>query len=369
MARVVILGGGIIGLSLAYELSRRGVGARVLERREPGREASWAGAGILTPAGGDGARRPIDRLRALSLARLDEWSRDLRTETGIDNGFLKCGSLRLALSDREVADLDREAASWRAEGVEIHQVSVERRRELAPALGAEVTRAYHLPGEAQVRNPRHLRALTVAACRRGVTVDSGTPATGFVEEGARVRAVTTPRGPVEGDAFVVACGAWSPPLLEAVGLELPGEPVRGQIVLLDAGTPPLGQVLWWGPRYVVPRPDGRVLVGSTQERTGFDRSPTAGGVRGILDAARRLVPQLEGASFVRAWAGLRPGTHDDHPYLGAVPGRENLWVATGHLRAGLELSAGTAVVLADLIEGRTPPVPVEPFLPQRFVAP
>lgn len=361
MSRVVVVGGGIIGLSLAYELGRRGRPVRLLDRQRPGREASWAGAGILTPANMEGARSPIDRLRALSLDRLRSWAEELREETHVDTGLRRCGSLRLAMTSEEAAALEEEARDWRGQGVEIEEARSEDLQRIAPALGPGVVLAFHLPGEMQIRNPRHLRALTAALARRGVRVEGARPVTGFRCRGGRVEAALTPQGPVEGDAFVVACGAWSPPLLRDLGVELPGEPVRGQIVLLDAAVPPLDPLLWWGSRYVVPRPDGRVLVGSTQERAGFDASPTAAGVRELLEAAARLVPALSDARFEGAWAGLRPGTHDGQPYIDAAPGQDNLWVATGHLRAGLELSAGTAVVLADLLEGSEPPVPLHPF--------
>lgn len=364
----VIVGGGVIGLSLAYQLAGEGVAVTVVDRGPLGREASWAGAGILTPASGDGAREPIDRLRAASLRLLAEWAERLRDETGIDNGYRRCGALQLAPGEAEAAALERAAAGWRAQGIEVEDLTAADLARREPAVGA-VVRAVRLPGEAQLRNPWHLRALAAGCRRREVELLPGRPVTGFDRRGGRVTALRTGDGgggeTIAGERFVVAAGTWSPALLATAGVALAGRPVRGQIVLLDAATPPFGHNLWCGSRYLVARPDGRVLIGSTEDDAGFDARPTAAGVAGLLDLAHRLVPGLAGAVFERAWAGLRPGSPDHLPTLGLAPGHDNLFLATGHFRAGFELSAGTALVMTELIQGRTPSVPLEAFSPHR----
>lgn len=372
MERVIVIGGGVIGLSLAYELAGGG-GFRVtvLERGELGREASWAGAGILTAAG-DRARAPVDRLRALSARVIAEWSERLLADTGVDNGFRRCGALHLACAgegaEAAVERLDAEAEGWRADGVAVETPTRDELARLEPRLTAELARAYRLPGGSQIRNPRHLRALAVGCASRGVELITGTPATGFERRGERVTAVQTPRGAVPGDRFVLAAGPWSPALAEAAGVTLPGAPVRGQIVLLESPAPLVRHVVWSGSRYLVPRPEGRLLVGATEEDAGFDRRPTAGGVAGLLELVRRLVPDSAGAVFDRAWGGLRPGSPDALPVLGPAPGLDNLYLATGHFRSGFELSAGTAVVLAQLMRGERPELPLEPFSAERFAA-
>lgn len=357
---VVVAGAGVIGLSLAYELSGRGARVVLVERGQPGRAASWAGAGILTPAAA-GAERPIDRLRALSARTVPVWSERLRAETGIDNEYARCGGLELALAPADLPALERTAEDWRRQGVAIEAVPAGRLGEVEPALAPTVAGAYLLPDEAQIRNPRHLAALAAACARRGVDLRPDTPAQGLATAGGRVTALATAAGPIAGDAFVVAAGAWTPPLLATVGVDVPVRPVRGQIALLAAAAPPFSRVLWIGSRYLVPRRDGRVLIGSTEEEAGFAADPTAGGVRDLLDLAVRTAPGLAAAPFERAWAGLRPGSPDGLPFLGAVPGFANLFLAAGHFRAGFELSAGTAVALAQLLLGETPEVPLEPF--------
>lgn len=368
MSDVVIIGGGVIGLSLAYELSVEGVrDVTLLERRTLGREASWAGAGILTPAGAE-ARAPIDRLRALSLRRVAEWSARLRDETGIDNGYRPWGELQLATDAETASALRVKADAWRADGLAVEPLTGDELAQLEPRLASDLTAAYRLPEGAQLRNPWHLRALAAACARRGVRLLTGTPATGFDVEGGRVTAVRTPAGRLAGERFVVAAGAWSPALLRGAGLTVPGEPVRGQIVLLDTPVAPLRHVVWAGSRYLVPRPEGRVLVGSTEDHAGFESHPTAGGVASLLALAHRLVPELAEARFDRAWAGLRPGSPDALPILGRAPGRDNLYLATGHFRSGFELSAGSAVLLGQLLRGEAPEQSLEPFRAERFVS-
>jgi glycine oxidase len=360
--RVAIAGAGVIGLSLAYELAGRGARVTVLERGQPGREASWAGAGILSPAS-PAAREPLDRLRALSLERMARWSRELLAATGIDNGYRRSGALELASTAEEVAALREAASRWRAQGVTATEIPPVLLRNLEPALSPDIALACELPGEAQIRNPRHVRALVAACQARGVTIRCESPVTAIEARAGRVTGFTTAEGSVGGDLFVVSAGPWSAEPLQSLGVSLAIGPVRGQIVLLACPAPPFRHVLWEGERYLVPRDDGRVLVGSTEEDAGFAAVPTAAGVAGLLALAQRLVPSLAAARFERAWAGLRPAPRKDErlPFIGAVPGYPNLFVGAGHFRAGFELSAGTAVVLAELLLGETPSVPLEAF--------
>lgn len=361
MTHAVIIGGGVIGLSLAYELSSHGVTVTVLERGRFGGEASWAGAGILTPGDPRPEAAPVDRLRALSHRLLAEWSERLREETGVDNGYRRCGALEVARSQAGIEEVRESKARWQAQGVEVEELGPAELRELEPSLGSEVRLAVRLPAEAQLRNPRHTRALIAACARQGVSLRPGTQVVALEPRKGRVAAASTTAAPVGGDVFVVAAGAWSATLLDGLGVTLGVRPVRGQIALLDLSIPLLRHIVWEGSRYLVPRPDGRVLVGSTEEEAGFSSSPTGAGIRDLLDFGLGLAPVLEHARFAGAWAGLRPGNADGLPYLGPVPGCDNLWVATGHYRSGLELSTGTARVLAQAIRGRPTELPLAAF--------
>ena len=367
--RVVIVGGGVIGLSIAYALAREGVRATVLDRRELGREASWAGAGIMAPGAERPTTDPAAALRTLSARLHAEWAETLREETGLDTGYRRCGGLDVAWTEAEEAELAAAAALWQAEGIPCERMQGPALRELEPALNPALRSAWWLPGRAQIRNPWHLRALAIACERRGVRLRPGLAALGFEAAAERVTAVQTAGGPLPCDQAIVAAGAWSGGLLEKLGLDLPTPPVKGQIVLLRSERPRLRRIVEWGRHYLVPRDDGRVLAGATEEDAGFDTLPTPAAVRDLIELALRLCPALGEAELERAWAGLRPGSADGGPLIGPAPGYANVLIATGHRRAGLQLSTGTAAVMADLVLGRRPPFDLGPFWPGRTPAP
>src|ERR1043166_1430922 len=284
---VVILGGGVIGLTTAYFLAREGVRVVLLDQGEVGREASWAGAGILPPSNWDTARHPFDRLRALSGRLFPDLSAELREQTGFDNGYIRCGGIKILRQHRETEHDDQE---WAGEGIPIELVSDASQVEpaVAPGLGT----ATLIPTMAQLRNPRHLQALYFACMNSGkVKILDGEEAKGFTVHGEQVRSVPTSfDDTVEGATYVVAAGAWTDRLLGHLGVHIGIRPVRGQIVLLNPGKVLFRRVLIEGARYLVPRQDGRVLAGSTEEEVGFDKQTTAEGVAGLIALAVGLVP-------------------------------------------------------------------------------
>jgi glycine oxidase len=353
---VVILGGGVIGLTTAYFLARVGTRVRLLDQADFGQEASWAGAGILPPGDPRFAKTPFDQLRAQSIALFPRLSEELKDRTGIDNGYLRSGGLEFLGPSAEAA-----AQEWRGAGIEAQRLSAQEVRAREPALAGNVGEAIFLPGMAQIRNPWHLRAL-IQACRDlGVELRPQQAALDFNRHGDQVRTVRTPAGEVAGEVFVIAAGAWTDRLLASVGCRLGIHPVRGQIVLLNPAAPLLHHVLLWGPRYLVPRGDGRVLIGSTEEDAGFDKRTTAAAVQGLLELATTLVPGLADAPVEKCWAGLRPGSSDGMPFIGLVPECGNLYVAAGHFRAGIQLSPGTALMLQQMILRQPATIPAEAF--------
>jgi glycine oxidase len=368
-ADVLIIGGGVIGLTTAYCLAREGVRVAVVDRGDLGQEASWAGAGIISPGNPKRAHTPIGRLRALSAELFPTLSAELRERTGIDNGYLRCGGLELQRSGDElerqrVANLLTEE---RGEGARCEVLDGPQLRTLEPALSADLPGAILFPEMAQLRNPRHLKALIAACGRLGVRLRPGCPVHGFARTGGRITAAESADGPLAADRYLVAAGAWSDSLLQAVGWRVPVRPVRGQIALLSVAPPLFSRVLMAGAQYLVPRPDGRVLVGSTEEEVGFDKRTTAEAIHGLLALAIRLVPGLAAAQVERCWAGLRPGSPDGRPFLGPVPGWDNLFIAAGHFRSGIQLSPGTALVMTDLLLDRPPRVSLDAFRPGRPV--
>ena len=362
MPDCLIVGGGVIGLSLAYELAGHGLRVRIIDRGEPGREASWAGAGILPPA----SRRskvPIAKLRILSNLLHAKWAEALAAETGVDNGYRPCGGIYLARDEAAGQTLLQTAELWREGQIAVELIAPAELAQLEPALQPAdgVSAALLLPEERQLRNPRHLKALLSACVRRGVEIVSGVAAEDFEIGGGRVRQVRTNTGVMSAESVCITTGAWSQALVARLGIEPSIKPIRGQIALLATRQPVVSRVVNEGACYFVPRSDGRLLVGSTEEDVGFDRNTTAGGLAGLLDFAIGLAPTLAHATLERSWAGLRPSTPDGQPYLGRVPGLENAFVAAGHFRSGLQLSTGTAVVMSQLIRGEQPQIDLSPF--------
>ncbi len=372
--RIVIAGGGIIGLSLAWQLARQGGEIVVLDQGRPGGEASWAGAGIVPAARATDDDPPEQRLAALSYRLHHQWAALLRQETGIDTGFRTCGGLYVATEQEQLAPLRQWHQECLRQGLEAQWLDPPELARAEPALATQsnspgtVQAAVFVPEDVQLRNPWHLRALLSACLGLGVQVHQGTPLLDVQELAGGTIRVLTPGGVLEADQLCLCTGAWSGLLASRLGFRLPVEPVRGQIVLLRLPKREFEPVVNLGPRYLVPRADGRVLVGSTEERAGFDKRTTSQAVRDLLQMAVELVPSLQQAEVEHCWAGLRPCTPDRLPCLGRVPGWKQVYVATGHFRGGVTLAPGTAQVMAELMLNGRPAVELEPFRPERFAA-
>lgn len=361
---VLIVGGGVIGLTTAWYLAGEGARVALVEQGETGRQASWAGAGILQPGDPQRATTPIDLLRAHSSRLHAELSRQLREQTGVDNGYVVCGAVELPDAD---CGGEFPTEEWHSEGSPFSAVERQELERLWPGLHPRWQRGAFLPAMAQLRNPWHLQALRAGCEARGVALLTEWPVARLLLKSSRVEGVEGQRGRLSAGATLIAAGAWSEALLAQAGQQPGIRPVRGQIALLNVGGGgrPL---LLVGKRYLVPRTDGRILVGSTEEEAGFDARPTAGGIAGLLEFVTALVPPLAAACLERSWAGLRPGSVDGMPSLGRVPGYDNLHVAAGHFRAGLQLSAATGLVMTQHLLGRPTLVPLEAFRVDRHAA-
>ncbi len=283
-------------------------------------------------------------------------SAELRERTGLDNGYLRSGGLEFI---DDAADSIAEA--WRVEGVAFELVQGSELRRLEPALASGSGAAYFLKDMAQLRNPRHIKALVAGCGQLGVRLHPGCPVLGFECRGGRVTAVRTANGSLAADQFLIANGSWAGTLLAQFDWRPAIEPVRGQIALLNTGAPLLRKILIRGKRYLVPRPDGRVLIGSTEEKAGFDKRTTATAIRDLLHFALELVPGLADSPVESCWAGFRPATADGLPFIGRVPDLDNLLIAAGHFRAGIQLSPATALAVEELILGKKLTVSLEAF--------
>jgi glycine oxidase len=387
MHDVVIIGGGVIGLSLAWELARHGQSIHVIDQGGPGRDASWAGAGILPAANIHSWQHPAEQLRGLASQLHPQWAQDLKSLTGIDTGYRRCGALHLARTAGEAAVLTAWADVLRDEGIGVERLTAAQLGEIEPGIpefvsgarrdahdsstqysvrGATKSRpntvaAFFVAAEAQLRNPRHLRALLRACEDARVKISPNVETARFDVQDATLEALQTSIGPIHARQFCFTTGAWTGKLLLRLGVQTGILPIRGQMVLFRCEKPPITRIINEGSRYLVPRDDGRVLAGSTEEEAGFDKRTTDEAIADLTDFARGLVPALREAPIERTWAGLRPGSFDGLPYLGPLPGLKNAFVAAGHFRTGLFLSSATAVVMRQRMAGEQPQIDLSPF--------
>lgn len=348
---VLICGGGVIGLTCAYELAKTGKSVTVLDRGQPAEEASWAGAGMLPPGtphrSGDANAASYSEMMRASHDLWPNLAVELKERTGIDNGFQRSGGLSVFTTAEQ---RDNSALAWRAIGVHAEPLEPLALTGVEKHAASGAGHWHTVPTLWQVRNPRHLKALLRACKEVDVSFRAGEPAETLLRSDARVYGVQTHHEEFHAAETVVAAGSWSTPLLQAFAPDgsLGVRPVRGQIALLKSDVS-LTHILDDGPRYLVPRGDGRVLVGSTMEYAGFDKRTTNEGVRGLLELASRLCPQLADATVEKTWAGLRPAAVRGRPLIGRVPGVDGLVTATGHFRDGLNLSPITAKVVTEIV--------------------
>lgn len=366
---VAIVGGGVIGLSIAWELAQRHLCVSVLEQGPMGKAASWAGAGILPPPPGARADHPLDALARRSRELHPMWAQRLIELTGIDNGYHVCGGLYLAQTPGEMASLIANQANWTDEGLQVQEWSndqiIAKEPHLISAVEAgRVKKAFWMAEEAQLRNPHHLKALEAACQCSNVQLRPHSPVT-HLERTGRQWSLRTDQDQLSAEKVCLAAGAWTALLTKSVGFEPSVVPVRGQMRLYKTDSSFLSSILNEGPRYLVPRKDGLILAGSTEEDAGFDDSTTPDGLQSLQAFSEKWLPSLTPERCVRSWAGLRPGSVDGFPFMGPVPDREGLFVAAGHFRNGLYLSTGSAELMADLITDQIPSIEPTPFQIQR----
>lgn len=345
----LIVGAGLIGMLTARELRAAGLRVTLVDRGAGGHEASWAGGGILSPLYPWRYPDPVNALARWSQRQYPQLLADIHAQSGIDPEYERSGLLILDDGD------EAETAVWAHRfDMRLETADSTRQRELEPALGATSARAWWLPEIAQVRNPRFVKSLRAALENQGVDFIEHRQVTGFKRAGGRVAGVETDAGLLAAGHVVVAGGAWSGELLRGTGLDLPVAPVRGQMLLFRAQPGQVRHIVLDGGRYVIPRRDGRTLVGSTLERVGFDKSTTDEALVDLRAAAVRLIPALADCAVEQHWAGLRPGSPAGIPCIARHPDLANLYMNAGHYRNGVVLGPASARLMADLLLGRPP---------------
>lgn len=367
---ICIVGGGVIGLTLAYLLAKEKVSVTLLDKGDLGQEASWAGAGILPAGNPTKAKSAMAKWRGQAVAFFPSFSAELKSLTGIDNGYWQCGGLELRssadqLEERRLLNL---AKTERGEGLMCEILDVNDLQQLEPNLSMTLPGAVFFPGIAQIRNPRHLKAL-IEACRlKQVNLLAHSPCDSIERLGERITGIRTPNGLIRAEKFVIAAGTWTTGILADLGWQPALKPIKGQIVLLHPQEQALKHILLVSHQYLVPRQDGCILIGSTEEDVGFDKSTTKQAAAQLCSFATRLMPCLEDAPIEKQWSGLRPGSPDGRPFLGPVPNYHNLFVAAGHFRAGLQHSIMTGIVMRDVLLDQPNSIDITPFKPDRPIS-
>ncbi len=363
----IVVGGGIIGASIAFRLAQCKVSTALLDAQTPGREASWAAAGILSPAPDSPDSIPLVPLGRASLALYPRFIEELSEITGLETGYRREGTLEVFFSPKAERELSTLIALHHGLGLAAEPVAVEEARRLEPALGREARAVALLPEEASVDNRALMAAVLSAAAAEGVQILPSAKVTALQIENGRCSGVIAGGRHIPAAHAVLAAGSFCS---EIQGLAPPPgvKPVRGQMAALNHSGPALRRVLRSDHGYIVPRNDGipqRLIVGSTLEDAGFDKRVTPQGLEKIFSAAQELAPALGGAEIVETWCGLRPDTPDHLPLLG--PGEiEGLTFATGHYRNGILLTPITAKLVSEWITERRVSFNWERFSPLRF---
>ncbi len=365
--KALIIGGGIIGSSIAWRLASDGVEVVVFERARLGQEASWAAAGLIGPQAEAHEPGAFFDLALAGKRSFDEVIERLTREAGVDPEYDHEGVLYVAFNEADRAELQARAKWQRAAGGNVEELTPREALKLAPMLSPKIIGALHMPSNWRVDNRKLTQAYINAALAKGATFREGTRIDSIETNARGATGVRLGDGATEsGDLVINAAGSWAG---EIRGLEddrIRFYPVRGQILCFDARPGLVRPSLFSTDGIIVQRRDGRILAGSVFEEAGFNKSVTLDGIERIARAARALVPELASMPFREAWAGLRPASDDLLPVLGASPTVPNVLYAAGHFRSGILLSAITGEVIADLAAGRKPSIDLTCFSPARF---
>jgi glycine oxidase len=361
---VAIVGAGIIGLSVAFELASRGAHVRVYDTGTPASAASWAAAGMLAPRTERIADEAMQRLCESSLELYPAFADALRASSGIDPHLRLDGIMHAAYDAAAMERLRIRGHELRAGGYDAALYDREETLLAEPALSKNVTGSLLVHGEGQIDNRRLGRALVAACELRGVRICSA-KSVEIECDARRVLGLRTDLGYVAAGAVINAAGAWASRVGGVPNACVPPvEPVKGQMLALQIPKGFMRHTTWVPGAYLVPRQDGRLIIGATSERAGYDSRVTAGGLERLLSAAAAAAPALRDFSIGETWAGLRPGTPDERPFLGATA-LEGYYLATGHYRNGILLAPVTARLLADTLQFGQPDA-LAPFTLERL---
>ena len=372
--KIIIIGGGVIGLSIGWQLVKAGAAVTIHERGQAGRGASWAAGGMLGPiAEAHIAELDLLKLSNQSLARYPEWVDELETETEMSIGYRAEGTLIIGIEPDDTYQLRHAYTLYQDLGLNVEWLSGQEAREIEGALSPYVTAAIRCETDHQVDNRLMVQALQRAYQRRGGVLHQNSSIERIVIENRSVTGVQTQEGFQSADVYILAAGCWSGQVSGLPDTIIPPvRPVKGQMLALQMHE---GVMLrnvirtvkarYPMPIYLVPRTDGRLIVGATTEELGFDTDLIVGGIYELLHGAFEAVPGIYKLPLIETWTGLRPGSSDNAPILGKTP-VENLIYATGHYRNGILLTPITAYEISKLILTGETSETITPFQLDRF---
>jgi len=360
MLDCLVIGGGVTGMLTALHLYQGGLrNITLVERGVIGHESSWAGGGILSPLYPWRFHEPVTDLARWSQRHYPDFFNRIYQKTDLNPEYTQNGMLVLDMEESP------HAQTWALQHqVHLETLAEQHLRDCEPELG-DFNQALWLPDLGQVRNPRLLKALRRMLELAGIHLLESTEIKGIVHRnGSVLGAETQPIGMISAEKIVIAAGAWSKYLLASIDTELAVEPVRGQMILFKTQPGLISRLVLGNDRYVIPRRDGHVLVGSTVENVGFDKSTTDVALENLKYAAFNLIPRLTDYPVIRQWAGLRPSSPQGIPYISEHPTIQNLYLNTGHFRNGIVLGLASAQLLADIVLQRPPILDPTPYVLQ-----
>lgn len=355
MSDCVIVGGGIMGLLQARFLAQAGWQVTVCEQGEFGKESSWAGGGILSPLYPWRYPDAITRLALRSQQLYPALAQELIDEGCLDPEYTRSGIVILDPDERDAA------LTWAQHwSIPCEHIQIEKLRALVPGLGANFTKALWFPSLAQIRNPRLMKSLQASCQQAGITLLSNTPVIGLINKNSECRGVQTPTGTINAKIVIICSGAWSARVLENYA-QVPIRPVKGQMLMLKGAPNQLTPIVMYQDHYLIPRRDGRILVGSTLEEAGFDKTTTDAARDTLHKIVQSLIPSLENLPIERHWAGLRPGSPNGIPYICKIPGISGLYMNSGHYRNGVVLGLASAQLLTNILLGSVSDLDPTPY--------
>ncbi|MFB3167573.1 glycine oxidase ThiO [Neobacillus sp. 179-C4.2 HS] len=349
---VAVIGGGINGASIAYQLSKIGRKVIIIEKNQLGCEASSAAAGMLAAQAELEQDGPLFQMALKSQKMFSDFSCELFEYSGVDIEYVNKGMYKIAESEEIAVEVKKQVTFQRKWDPAIKWLDTKELREMEPSLSTSLAGGMYLPNDGHVQPAKLTQAFAKAAVHFGAEIRQHTEVLSFKFENSQVKGVITTNGIVNCDQVVVATGAWSAKLMRESGIDISVYPVKGECFSIRTERPIINTTIFSDKRcYLVPKRNGEIYIGATMIEDTYDHSVTPKGIARLIERATQLVPQIKDAAWERVWSGIRPQTGDGLPYIGEHPRWKGLFVATGHFRNGILLSPITGKLVADLVTG------------------